>query len=223
MKFLHDLLIFWFQVVHDWGYGGIFFLMALESSIVPVPSEVVMPPAAFWAAQGKMDFWMVVSMGTAGSYFGSIVSYLVSRYAGAPIVTLVVARYGRYLFLNQEKLNMAQAWILRYGSMGIFFARLLPVVRHLVSIPAGVFKMKVWPFSVATIVGAGLWCTILSWYGQEVIGGNPELLNSPAEMVQVMKDKLLWFVFGVLALGGAYAIVMIFSRSIRKNRENRES
>src|SRR6476619_861021 len=108
---LHTLLLTWFNFVRDWGYLGVFLLMALESSIVPIPSEVVMPPAAFWASQGRMDFWGVVFMGTAGSYFGSIVSYGVSRFFGAPFV----ARYGKYFLLGPEKIQLAENLIVRYG------------------------------------------------------------------------------------------------------------
>lgn len=218
MELLHSLVKFWFGLVHDWGYGGVLFLMALESSIVPVPSEVVMPPAAFWASQGKMNFWLVVIVGTVGSYLGSIVSYLVSRWAGAPLVALIVDRYGKYIFLSTKKLQMAQDWIARYGTVGIFVARLLPVVRHLISIPAGVFKMPVWPFSIATIIGAFLWCLVLSWYGAQVIGSNPELLNSPDEMISVLKEKLRWLVVGVLILGAAYGVIVYFQKVINKKK-----
>ena len=111
---------------------------------------------------------------------------------------------------------MAQAWIARYGSAGIFFARLLPVVRHLVSIPAGVFKMKPLSFTISTISGALLWCLVLSWYGAEAIGSNPELLSTPEAMVSVIKGKLQWFIGGVFAFAVLYIIVMIFQRAIKK-------
>ncbi len=205
---LHELIKMWFGWVEAWGYLGVFILMALESSIVPVPSEVVMPPAAFWAAQGRMSFWGVVLAGTAGSYFGSIVSYWISRWVGLPIVH----RYGRYFLMPPEKIAMAEVWVSRFGPTGIFLARLLPVIRHLISIPAGILKMPVGGFSFATIVGAGIWCTILSWFGQEVIGSRPELLQSPAAMVAVMKEKLHWFVFAVLLLVVLYGVVLWVKR-----------
>ena len=199
---MHDLIVSWFNFVHDWGYTGVFFLMALESSIVPIPSEVVLPPAAFWASQGKMNFWGVVAAGTAGSYFGSVVSFYIARWVGGP----VVAKYGKYFLLPPAKVNMAEAWVLRHGNAGIFVARLLPVIRHLISIPAGILKMNFLRFSIATIVGAFSWCLILSWFGQQVIGDSPELLNSPTEMVTVLKHKLIWFVSGVIILGVAYGM-----------------
>lgn len=204
----HELLKSWFLFVENWGYLGVFLLMALESSIVPVPSEIVMPPAAYWAAQGRMSFWGVVLAGTAGSYFGSIVSYWVSRWVGGP----VVAKYGKFILLSEDKIKMAEVWVARYGVTGIFVARLLPVVRHLISIPAGIFRMNVPKFSAATILGAFAWCTVLSWFGKEVIGGSPELLASPEALSAVIKQKLSWFVIGVVALGAAYAAVVMFKK-----------
>ena len=131
---MHHLLEVWFSWVENWGYLGIFLLMALESSIVPVPSEVVMPPAAYFAAQGQLSMVGVILAGTAGSYFGSAVSYWLSKWLGLP----VIRRFGKYGFLKPEKIDAATAWVQRYGAGGVFFARLLPVVRHLISIPAGV-------------------------------------------------------------------------------------
>jgi membrane protein DedA with SNARE-associated domain len=128
-----------------------------------------MPPAAFWAAQGKMSFAGVVLAGTAGSYFGSLVNYWVSRWVGQPILV----RYGRYVLISPDKLKLGEAWVSRFGVVGIFSARLLPVVRHLISIPAGVLKMPFAAFSAATIVGAGLWCAVLSWFGEAAIGSHP--------------------------------------------------
>lgn len=202
----HELLTSWFHLVETWGYLGIFLLMALESSIVPVPSEVVMPPAAFWAAQGRMSFAGVVLAGTLGSYFGSVASYLVSQWVGRPIV----ARFGRYVFISPEKLKLAENWVGRYGAPGVFIARLLPVIRHLISIPAGICRMPFLKFSVVTTLGAGVWCFILSWYGQAVIGDHPELLNSPEEMVHVIKSQMVWIVAAVVVLAVAYAAVVKF-------------
>src|SRR6185437_35001 len=106
-ELLHQLIRTWFGWVDHWGYWGVFVLMAMESSIIPVPSEIVMPPAAFWAAQGRMSFAGVVLVGTLGSYFGSAVSYWVSRALGFPIVS----RYGKYVLMPSDKLVMAEAWV----------------------------------------------------------------------------------------------------------------
>src|SRR4051812_23203781 len=136
---IHELVRIWFGWVEAWGYGGVFLLMAMESSILPVPSEIVLPPAAFWAAQGRMSLAGVLLAGTAGSYVGSIVNYYVARWLGLP----VIERYGKFAGISPQKLQAAQDWVKQYGTPGIFLARLLPVVRHLISIPAGVLRMPV--------------------------------------------------------------------------------
>jgi membrane protein DedA with SNARE-associated domain len=205
---MHHLLHVWFSWVEQWGYFGVFLLMALESSIVPVPSEIVMPPAAYFAAQGRLDMVGVIAAGTLGSYFGSAVSYWLSKWLGLP----VIRRFGKYVMLKPAKIDAATAWVQRFGAGGIFFARLLPVVRHLVSIPAGILSMPFGRFSLATITGAGIWCTILSLYGAQVI--TPELINAndPEAVVKAVKAKLGLIVVGILALAIAY-VVMMFLRS----------
>ncbi len=210
---LHEWIKLWFHWVEEWGYTGVFFLMAMESSIIPVPSEVVMPPAAFWASQGKMSFSGVVLAGTLGSYFGSAISYWGAQWLGLPLLH----RYGKYILMPQEKLILAEEWVKKYGIAGIFVSRLLPVIRHLISMPAGIFRMPFKKFSIVTILGAGVWCFVLSWFGQIVLGDSPQLLNSPEEMVSVMKAKLQWFVLGLLAMIFLYAVVVRFQKNLRKN------
>ena len=205
---LHDLLTTWFGWVEQWGYAGVFLLMAMESSIIPVPSEVVMPPAAFWAAQGRMDFWGVIAAGTLGSWVGSAISYWGAQWLGLPILH----RYGKYFLLPPSKMQLAEKWVLQFGVPGIFVARLLPVIRHLISMPAGVFRMPFGRFSAVTLVGAGIWCTILSWFGRDVLGSHPELLQSPEEMVRVIRSQLTWFVAAVGGLAVLYAAVQVYKR-----------
>lgn len=209
---LHELMKVWFHWVEHWGYLGVFVLMALESSIVPVPSELVMPPAAFWAAQGRMDFFGVIVAGTLGSYFGSAISYWGAQWLGLP----VIKKYGKYVLFPESKIQMAESWVKDFGVVGIFIARLLPVVRHLISIPAGIFKMPFLKFSVVTTVGAGIWCSVLAWFGREVIGSRPELLDSPEAMVKVIKDQLHWFVAAVLAFGILYSVVVVYRKKHEK-------
>ena len=194
----HELIQIWFGWVNDWGYIGVFVLMALESSIVPVPSELVMAPAAFWAAQGKMNFWVVVLAGTLGSYAGSVLSYWFAE---------VLTRR----FVPAKKLDVAHRWAERYGMVGIFIARFLPVVRHLISMPAGILKMPFWSFSLATILGAGIWCFVLAWFGQEVLGAEPDLLQTPDLMIAAVSAQLNWFLGLAILLASLYGVVVIFS------------
>jgi membrane protein DedA with SNARE-associated domain len=204
----HELLQTWFHWVDAWGYGGIILLMTLESSIVPVPSEIVIAPAAFWAAQGRFSLVGVILTGTLGSYLGSAANYWFFRWAGQP----VARKYGKYFFLPEDKLLFAESWLRDYGLPGVFASRFLPVVRHLISIPAGILKMPFGRFSLATITGAGLWCGILAWFGQEVLGDRPDLLDSPETMIAAMKAKLFWFVAAVVVFLALYLLVVVFKR-----------
>lgn len=201
---LHDLINTWFTWVTDWGYWGVVILMAMESSIFPVPSEVVMPPAGFLAAQGKMNFWGAILAGTAGSWLGSAITYAVSRWAGRPFIV----KFGRYFFCPPEKLERAERFLARYEAGGIFFARLLPVVRHLISIPAGIVRMPFGKFSLMTIIGSFIWCTILTWYGKGVHERNPKLMENPDEMVHAVKHEFIWLVAAIALICVLYFVML---------------
>lgn len=209
----HQLFAGWMQFVHDTGYVGVFLMMAIESTVFPLPSEIVVPPAAYWASQGAMTFWGVVMSSTLGSWFGSAVSYFAARQLGRPLIL----RYGRYLFLPEKKWLLAEEWIHRYSVVGIFFARLLPVVRHLVSLPAGAARMKFVPFTLSTLAGSFAWSWVLARFGQEVLGSDPRLLTDPDALVHVLKLKLGWLVAGALALLAGYIGVDLIGRRWRKS------
>lgn len=201
---LHDLINTWFTWVTDWGYWGVVILMAMESSIFPVPSEVVMPPAGFLAAQGKMNFWGAILAGTVGSWLGSAITYAVSRWAGRPFIV----KFGRYFFCPPEKLERAERFLARYEAGGIFFARLLPVVRHLISIPAGIVRMPFGKFSLMTIIGSFIWCSILTWYGKGVHERNPKLMENPDEMVHAVKHEFIWLVAAIALICVLYFVML---------------
>jgi membrane protein DedA with SNARE-associated domain len=201
---MHHLLEIWVGWVLHGGYVGIIVLMAMESSIFPVPSEVVIPPAAFLAAQGKLSFTGVVLAGTFGSYLGAAITYWVSRIIGRPLIV----RYGRYVLINAKKLEDAEHWLARYETGGVFFARLLPVVRHLISIPAGIVRMNFWIFSTVTIVGSGIWCWILAYLGAKAYQAQPDLLSNPEAMVHFIKSQSHWILLFVVGLAGLYILVM---------------
>ena len=140
------------------GYVGAAFLMALESMVVPIPSEAVMPFVGFLVADGRWDLWTAIFAATAGSLIGSAISYAMGYYGGRPFVL----KAGRYLLLNPHDLEMTERFFSRrQGAVAIFISRLTPVVRHLISIPAGTGKMKIVPFFTATIIGATLWNSFL--------------------------------------------------------------
>jgi membrane protein DedA with SNARE-associated domain len=206
---LHHFLQVWFSWVQDWGYPGVIILMAMESSIFPVPSEVVIPPAAILAASGgSMSLLGVILAGTFGSWLGSAVTYFVARAVGRP----VIERWGKFVFVPPDKLERAERFMHRYESGGIFFARLLPVLRHLISIPAGIIRMSFVKFSILTTVGAAIWCTVLAWLGGKVgsqlraSGVDP--LTDPVALVKAVKHESLPIVAVVLVIGVLYVIAM---------------
>jgi len=149
------------STIGSMGYPGIFILMAMESSVIPVPSELVMPPAGYLAHQGEMNIWISILMGTAGSLVGAYANYFAAHYLGRPLVI----RYGRYVWITEHKFAKVESFFLRHGEISTFIGRLLPVVRHLISIPAGIAGMNHLRFSLYTLAGAGIWCTILAWIG----------------------------------------------------------
>jgi membrane protein DedA with SNARE-associated domain len=200
----HSLLTVWFDLTLKWGYAGVFALMAIESTVFPLPSEVVIPPAAYLATQGHMNFWGVVGAATLGSWAGSL---------GRPLLL----RYGRYVFVPEKKWLLAEGWINRYSAAGIFFARLLPVVRHLVSLPAGAARMNFRIFTTMTLLGSFAWSTVLAWFGAKVLGEEKQLLQDPGAMVRVLKDKLAWFVAAAVILLLLYILVDVIGRRLRRD------
>jgi len=208
---MHHLLQVWFEWVLNGGYVGIIVLMAMESSIFPVPSEIVIPPAAFLAAQGKLSFAGIVLAGTIGSYLGSAITYWISRLIGRP----VIVKYGRFVLIPPKKLERAEQWLARYEAGGVFFARLLPVVRHLISIPAGIVRMNFMTFSFVTIAGSALWCWILAYLGRKAYRLEPELLTDPEALMHFIKGQSTWLVIVVLVFAVLYMLMMRLSRPSR--------
>jgi len=143
------------------GYFGVFILMVLESMIVPVPSEVVMPFAGYLVLQNRFNLWIVLLASSLGSIFGSILSYYIGFYGGRPFVL----KFGKYLLLEEEHLKWTEKWFKRQGDKTIFFSRFVPVVRHLISIPAGIAEMSLHKFIVYTFIGATIWNFILLYAG----------------------------------------------------------
>jgi membrane protein DedA with SNARE-associated domain len=169
---LHQFSDWYLATLSQGGYWLIAGLMALESTIVPIPSEVIIPPAAYLAhTQGQFSFVGVVLAGTAGSWLGAAAMYWAARLLGHP----VIVRFGRYVGLAPAKLEMAERWCTRYGPPGVFFSRLLPVIRHLIGIPTGILRMSFRWYGLATLFGSLIWCSVLAWLGTAV-GQHPELL-----------------------------------------------
>jgi membrane protein DedA with SNARE-associated domain len=188
-EFVHSFLNWYLSALESGGYPLIAFLMALESSIVPLPSEVVIPPAAYVAhSRGVMSLTGIVTAGTIGSWIGATLMYLVARRLGRPLLM----RYGRYFTITPEKIERAEAWSARFGAAGIFVSRLLPVIRHLIGIPAGIVRMPYGWYSLATLAGSALWCSVLAWVGVTA-GQDPELMSGSLHRISLWVGGLMLF------------------------------
>ncbi len=192
---MHDFfkpLIDWYtHSLESGGYPLIVLLMFIESTFLPLPSELIIPPAAYLAyTKGNMSLTGIVLAGALGSWLGATAMYWATRWAGRPLVL----KFGKYFLVSPEKVEKAERWAAAYGNFGIFAARLLPVVRHLIGIPAGIVRMNYWKFSLWTLVGSGLWCGVLCWLG--IQAGQDEAL---------MKGELhsiTYWAVGILAVLG---------------------
>jgi len=201
---MHHLLEVWFGWVLNGGYLGIVVLMAMESSIIPIPSEIVIPPAAFLAARGVLNMIGVVLAGTIGSYLGAAIGYSICLWIGRPLIL----RYGKYFLIPNEKLERAERWLERYETGGIFFARLLPVIRHLISYPAGLVRMNFWKFSLATIAGSALWCSVLAYLGAKAYQVQPDLISNVDGWSNFIKSRSHWIVIFAAVLAILYILVL---------------
>src|SRR3954470_6199530 len=195
---MHDL----FKPLFDWytgslesgGYLLVALLMAMDSTIFPLPSELIIPPAMIVAQRtGNMTLTGIILAGALGSWVGATLMYWVSRWAGRPLVM----RYGRYVMIPESKVVQAEAWAGQFGSFGIFASRLLPVVRHLIGIPAGIVRMSYLKFSVFTVIGSALWCTVLCWVGIQA-GKDEALMNGELHRITI------WAIGALVVLGVIY-------------------
>jgi len=177
------------------GYAGAAFLMGLESMIFPVPSEAVMPFVGFLVADGKWGLFEAVLATSIGSFLGSYLSYLIGYYGGRPFVLKV----GKYLLLDVHDLEMTERFFHRKGgTMTLFLCRFIPVVRHLVSIPAGIGKMRFWPFALATTLGATMWNGFLLYCGFK--------LRENWSMVQTYRHHFDALIVGMLVVSIAWYV-----------------
>lgn len=192
---IHDLMLMLVDGIGALGYPGIFLLMAMESSLIPVPSELVMPPAGFLAHQGLMNPWIAIMAGTVGSLAGAYANYYGAHYLGRPLIL----KYGKYVLIPPDKFQKVERFFLKHGEISTFIGRLLPVVRHLISIPAGLSGMNHLRFSTYTLLGAFVWCSILTWIGY-AIGQNQELIMAYS------KQAVIWAVVGSCLLVAGYIL-----------------
>jgi membrane protein DedA with SNARE-associated domain len=184
------------SVLVDGGYGVIALLMAVESSVIPLPSELVIPPAAHLAVTtGQISLPGIVIAAAVGSWVGASVMYALARFLGRP----VIERYGRYLLIGPNALAGAERWAGSIGFMGVFAARLLPVIRHLIGLPAGLVRLSYLRYTLATLLGSAIWSAVLVGVGV-VAGQDAALVAGDLHRIT------LWTVAVVAVLGLLYAV-----------------
>ncbi len=210
-SFLHYILgigaivvTFLVDTVSKFGYVGIVLLMALESSFVPFPSEVVIPPAGYLASIGKMNIFFVVLAGILGSILGSLLNYWLACRFGRDFLL----KYAKYFFLNKEKFTKFEIFFNTHGEITTFVGRLIPVIRQYISFPAGLVRMDLRKFVFYTFLGASIWCIVLAYVGY-FVGNN-------IDMIKENIDHIMYFIFPVLIL---LIIVYIIIYKYRKKRE----
>lgn len=189
------------DILHHLNYFWVTVLMAIESSFIPFPSEVVVPPAAYKAATGEMNIFLVVLFATLGSDIGALINYYLARYLGRPIVyKFANSRIGHLCLLSQEKIEKAEAYFVKNGISSTLIGRLVPGIRQLISIPAGLAGMPLSRFLLYTTIGAGAWNAVLALLGY-FIGKTvpPELF---AETIQRYSTTIGLIILGVLVVGG---------------------
>jgi len=190
-----SLIVWYLGALKTVGYPVVVLLMAIESSILPVPSELVIPPAAHWAHTGQIPLSLtgIIIAGTVGSWLGATAMYWAARAAGRPLIM----RYGKYILISPAKVEGAERWAAHYGSMGIFISRLLPVVRHLIGIPAGIVRMNFKLYSLFTILGSAIWCGVLCYVGIKM-GQDEKLMKGELQRVTI------WLAGAMIVLGAIY-------------------
>ena len=184
------------------NYGTILFLMLLESTVVPVPSEFVVTPAAYHAASGQLDVWLVILFATIGADLGASINYVVAYYVGRPVIyKFANSRWGKMCLLNQEKVEKIERYFDDHGIVATLTGRLIPGIRHLISIPAGLARMNYWKFLLYTTIGAGCWHAILAalgWYLHAIVPED-QLNDKIEEYAEYI--KLIIVAIVVIAIG----------------------
>ncbi len=169
---IHDIAATIVSYIGDMGYWGIFLLMFLESTFFPFPSEIIMIPAGYLAYKGEMNVYLVVLAGILGSVGGALFNYYLAMHFGRAFIL----RYGKYFFIKEETLDKLEAFFIKHGELSTFNGRLIPGIRQLISLPAGLARMNLWTFSFYSALGAGIWVIVLVALGY-LLGSNEELIS----------------------------------------------
>ena len=198
------------------NYGTILFLMLLESTVVPVPSEFVVTPAAYHAASGQLDVWLVILFATIGADLGASINYVVAYYVGRPVIyKFANSRWGKMCLLNQEKVEKSERYFDDHGIVATLTGRLIPGIRHLISIPAGLARMNYGKFILFTTIGAGGWHSVLAalgWYLHAIVPED-QLNDKISEYAEYIKIAI----FGLIGIAIIYFGVKAWMKKKQKN------
>lgn len=159
------------QLIESTSYLGIFILMGLESALIPIPSEITMPFSGFLASKGELSFWGVVLVGTLANLAGSLLAYYIGFFLEETILLSLIRKYGKFILLSENDYHKAEHWFRKYGDKIIFITRLLPGIRTVISLPAGMFEMDIKKFVIYTTLGCLIWSIFLTYVGY-VLGEN---------------------------------------------------
>ena len=200
------------SLLQNLNYGTILLLMLLESTVIPVPSELVVAPAAYHAATGGLNVFLVVLFATIGADLGASINYFVALYVGRPVVyKFANSRWGKMCLLNQEKVEKSEKYFDDHGVAATLTGRLIPGIRHLISLPAGLARMPYGRFLLYTTIGAAAWHAILAGLGWYMHGFVPE--NELEATIEVYGDYIKW---GIVAIAGLVAAFFLVRRYLRK-------
>lgn len=192
MNFLLDIINFFVELVSGLGYMGIFLGMAIESTVIPFPTELILPPAGILVARGEMSFFIVLVMAIAGSIVGALINYYMAFYLGRKAVNKLLLKYGKIFFIKEQELLRSEESFKKHGEATTFFGRLIPGIRSFVSLPAGFYKMNLLRFCVFTGLGAGIWGALLIYLGY-LYGENQSSIDS-------MISSITWILLVVITI-----------------------
>ena len=197
------------SLLSNLNYPAIFFLMLLESTVVPVPSELVVSPAAYHAAGGNLNIWLIILFSTLGADCGATINYVVARYLGRPVIyRFANSRLGHLCLLNQEKLEKSERYFDRHGATATLTGRFVPVIRHLISLPAGLARMNYLRFILFTTIGAGLCHSVLAALGWWMHSFVPE--DQLDNQLHLYGHYIKWGILAILAIVIVYFTIRYF-------------
>lgn len=202
------------SLLEELGYGWVFILMFIEGSVIPAPSELIVPPAAYKAAAGELNIYLVLLSATAGALMGSVANYVAAYYLGRPVMyRFANSKLGHLCLLNQEKVEQAEKYFYDHGVIATLTGRLLPGIRQIISVPAGLAKMHFGKFLFYTSVGAGIWNCVLAALGWWLHSFVPK-----TELFDKIKEYNTHIIYGILAIVAAVIIFFVVKWFLKKNQ-----